>query len=73
MDERERIATGDLTPPEQGIFRVVRGGAWYMDSPTQFRSTSRVPFRPDYRRLGGYGFRYAREAAPRVEASGESG
>lgn len=68
----QRYATGDLTPPERGISRVLRGGAWYMDSPAHFRSAFRFPFRPDFRQLGGYGFRCAREAAPRV-ARGEAG
>ena len=64
----QRYATGDLTPPEQGISRVLRGGAWYMDSPMQFRSTLRFPYRPNLRQLGGYGFRYAREG--RLDISG---
>ena len=72
-----RYATGDLTLPERAIFRVVRGGAWYMDSPMQFRCALRFSYRPDFRQLGGYGFRCAREAAPQAAApqvaSGESG
>jgi sulfatase modifying factor 1 len=54
----KRYATGDLTPPTEGTYRVVRGGSWVNDSPGDFRCASRHCSDPSYG--SGRGFRCAR-------------
>jgi len=60
-----RYAQGDLTPPESGLYRIMRGGSWNYFYQTLFRSTYRSIYNlsPDYR-LVSHGFRCVRDANP---------
>jgi formylglycine-generating enzyme required for sulfatase activity len=44
-----RYRTGDLTPPQNGIYRVVRGGSWRYSDAATFRCASRSYKGPEYR------------------------
>ena len=55
----DRYRGGDLTLPESGEFRVLRGGSWLNNDKDRFWCAYRYYFYPVYRR-GGSGFRIAR-------------
>ena len=55
----ERYKGGDLTPPETGRYRVVRGGSWDYDNIDYFRCANRVDDYPASRRYS-RGFRCSR-------------
>lgn len=54
-----RYKRGDLTPPQSGSSRVLRGGSWRGVNPDDFRAAYRVHLLPDDR-LGYDGFRVSR-------------
>jgi formylglycine-generating enzyme required for sulfatase activity len=54
-----RYKTGNLTPPQSGGYRVLRGGSWFDDNPDRFRCAARNGNGPAGRN-GGHGFRCAR-------------
>jgi len=59
-DAYKRYKQGQLTPPQSGGSRVLRGGSWYsVGSPGYFRCAYRGYYHPDYR-YGSRGFRVAR-------------
>jgi len=60
-DAYKRYAKGDLTPPASGVYKVLRGGSWYLGTPTAFRCVDRSSY-PDSRSDGDIGFRSARDA-----------
>jgi len=59
----ERYARGDLTPPQHGDGRVLRGGSWRTCSATHFRCSYRGFANPNSRRCVG-GFRVASTVTP---------
>jgi formylglycine-generating enzyme required for sulfatase activity len=54
-----RYRQGDLTLPESGEYRVVRGGSWNYQGAGYFRCAYRSRYSPGYRLVNG-GFRVAR-------------
>lgn len=56
-----RYASGELTPPVRGKYRVLRGGSFYYYEPDQFRCTARFYRAANYCGLNG-SFRCARLA-----------
>jgi sulfatase modifying factor 1 len=54
-----RYRQGDLTLPESGEYRVVRGGSWYLQDAGDFRCAFRFRYSPGSR-VGRSGFRVAR-------------
>ena len=57
----DRYKRGDLTPPQDGSVRVLRGGAWHDDAIDRFRCAYRFHFNPTFSRNDiDCGFRCAR-------------
>lgn len=54
-DRYDAAPASDPKGPATGSARVVRGGSWHVTS-TSWRSSSRKPYRPDYRGIS-IGFR----------------
>jgi len=60
-DAYKRYAKGDLTPPPEGYYRLVRGGSWDLVFPKFFRCACRYFYVPDFPCINDYvGFRCAR-------------
>jgi formylglycine-generating enzyme required for sulfatase activity len=60
----KRYKRGDLTPPQSGPSRVLRGGSWHDVSPVLFRCANRNYSGPDGRAYRPHGFRLARTLTP---------
>ena len=48
-DSYIRYKQGDLAPPSNGAYRVLRGGSWYFGYTDRFRCAYRSCIAPDYR------------------------
>jgi formylglycine-generating enzyme len=59
----DRYQRGEMTPPQSGWSRVLRGGSWSNDDPGRFRCADRNCLHPDGR-THGFGFRLARTLTP---------
>ena len=66
-DAYKRYRRGDFSAPK-GRERVVRGGSWFNLTPEDFRTTFRLSLSPGEADRH-YGFRVARDVAPRTKAS----
>jgi len=62
-DAYEQYKRGDMTPPRDGMWRVLRGGSWILHGPGPFRCACRDHFHPDYR-YHYNGFRVAKTLTP---------
>jgi len=59
----DRYRKGDLSAPQSGSSRVLRGGSWSLADADDFRCAAR-DFRGPSHRYGSYGFRLARTLTP---------
>lgn len=63
----QRYRTGNLTPPEHGFQRILRGGCWGNFTPNDFRACERHKVAPG-RRGSGAGFRCAATLETKVRS-----